>query len=480
MDDSVRGTGTVLAALDRRPPTSLYWSLTLLATLGGFLFGFDTANIGSALPFLPYHLGPFWAGYLVAGASLGAAAGALLAGPLTDRFGRKSLLIVDAGLYAAGALLSAFTWDAWVLIVARTIIGLAIGADSAIATAYIAEYAPSGRRGQLSMLQQWMITVGILVAYVVAMVVLMFMPHHAYGLDWRLIFGVGAVPAILGLLLRTRMPESPRWLMLRGRYEQARRAIGKLGITATVEEIQRDAIALERGEAEGRRAQKRSWTPGVKKALMVVCVFFIFQQITGINVPLYYGPTLLTPLLQGSDATLVQSQIASVQVTAIMTLVNVAATYFGFRYIDKLGRRPLAIGGFAGMAVFALVAAAGLAFFSGIATIIVVMLGLCLFIASFAVGVGGTGWVIQGETFPTEVRGRAAAISATVNWVSNFALIQIFPMAKAGIGLGWVLASFAALCVCAIVFVKRSLPETKGIPVDDIIHIYERRTASAA
>lgn len=122
MGDGVRGAGNVLAALDRRPPTSQYWSLTLLATLGGFLFGFDTANIGSALPFLPYDLGSFWTGYLVAGASLGAAAGALLAGPLTDRFGRKSLLIVDAGLYAAGALLSAFAWDAWVLILARTII----------------------------------------------------------------------------------------------------------------------------------------------------------------------------------------------------------------------------------------------------------------------------------------------------------------------------------------------------------------------
>lgn len=479
MGDGVHSGGNVLTALDQRPPTSQYWSLTLLATLGGFLFGFDTSNIGSALPFLPYDLGNFWTGYLVAGASLGAAAGALLAGPLTDRFGRKSLLIVDAGLYAVGALLSAFTWDAWVLIVARTIIGLAIGADSAIATAYIAEYAPRRRRGQLGMLQQWMITVGILVAYFVAMLVLMFMPQHAYGLDWRLIFGIGAIPAIVGLLLRTRMPESPRWLMLRGRYEKARRAVGKLGINTTVDEIQRDAIELQRSEAERKGTKKRSWTPGVKKALMVVCVFFIFQQITGINVPLYYGPTLLTPLLEGSDATQVQSQIASVQVTTIMTLVNVAATYFGFRYIDKLGRRPLAIGGFAGMAVFALVAAAGLAFFSGDAAIVVVMIGLCLFIASFAVGVGGTGWVIQGETFPTEVRGRAAAISATVNWVSNFALIQVFPMAQAGIGLGWVLVCFAGLCVCAIVFVKRSLPETKGIPVDDIIHIYERRTTSA-
>ena len=128
-------------------PTAFYWKLTLLSTLGGFLFGYDTSNIGAALNFVPYHLTGFWPGYLVAGASLGAAVGALLAGPMTDRFGRKQLLVVDAGIYAAGAILSAVTPDAPVLLFARTLIGLAIGADSAIATAYIAEYAPKGRRG---------------------------------------------------------------------------------------------------------------------------------------------------------------------------------------------------------------------------------------------------------------------------------------------------------------------------------------------
>src|SRR6201996_9043851 len=125
-----------LDALDRNVPTRFLWSLTLLATLGGFLFGYDTSNIGAALKFVPYKLNAFGQGYLVAGASLGAAAGALLAGPLTDRFGRKALLIADALIYAVGALLSAFSWHVSVLLIARTLIGLAIGADSAIATAY--------------------------------------------------------------------------------------------------------------------------------------------------------------------------------------------------------------------------------------------------------------------------------------------------------------------------------------------------------
>src|SRR5215475_9526552 len=135
----------LLEELDSQIPTSFYWYLATLACVGGFLFGYDTSNIGSALPFIPYHLSSFATGYLVAGASLGAAAGALIAGPLTDRFGRKSLLITDAGIYAIGALLSAFTVNAGMLLASRTLIGLAIRADSAIATADIAEPAPMAR-----------------------------------------------------------------------------------------------------------------------------------------------------------------------------------------------------------------------------------------------------------------------------------------------------------------------------------------------
>ena len=162
----------VLEDLDSRIPTNFYWYLAVLACIGGFLFGYDTSNIGSALAFIPYHLSSFATGYLVAGASLGAAAGALVAGPLTDHFGRKALLISDAAIYAIGAILSAVTVNAGMLLASRTLIGLAIGADSAIATAYIAEFAPRSRRGQLSIIQQWMITVGILVSYLVAVIIL--------------------------------------------------------------------------------------------------------------------------------------------------------------------------------------------------------------------------------------------------------------------------------------------------------------------
>ncbi len=467
----------VLQKLDGQVPTRFYWQLTLLATLGGFLFGYDTANIGSALPVLPYKIGDFASGYLVAGASLGAAAGALSAGPLTDRFGRKSLLIVDAALYAIGSLLSAFTPNVAVLMIARTFIGLAIGADSAIATAYIAEYAPRNRRGALGMLQQWMITVGILFAYLIALGVFKIWPDSAKDVGWRLIFGLGAVPAIAGLVLRFEMPESPRWLLRKERWEDAQQAFEKLGTQVSVDEIERTGRKLAEADDREQKAGGRRWSPGVKRALGVVCGFFVFQQITGINVPLYYGPKLLGSYFQdGNDV--VAKTVAGVEVTLIMTVVNVAATYFAFRYIDQIGRKKLAIGGFAGMAVSAVVAAIGIGALSGTPRIVFAMIGLDLFIAAFAIGVGGTGWLIQGEYFPTSVRGQAAAIGATVDWLANFALIEVFPASQRAIGLGWVLICFAALCLMAIAFVVVLVPETKGMSVEEITELFEKEASS--
>jgi sugar porter (SP) family MFS transporter len=370
--------------------------------------------------------------------------------------------------------LSAVTWHAAVLLIARTLIGLAIGADSAIATAYIAEYAPKGRRGSLTMLQQWMITIGILVSYLVALIIFAAFPASAASVGWRLVLGLGAVPALVGLVLRTQMPESPRWLLRHGRYEDVRKAMAALGTEASMDDVRRAASVIERVE---KGAGRRAWTPGVRRALIVVSVFFIFQQITGINVPLYYGPHLLGPIFSGAHASLVQTTVAGVEVTAIMTAVNVASTYLGFRWIDKYGRRALSIGGYTGMIVFALVAALGLAFTSGTLRLVVIMIGLDFFIASFAVGVGGTGWTLQGEVFPTAVRGQAAAFCAMIDWLANFLLIEVFPVWQNAISLSGVLVCFAALAVLAIVFIWKFLPETKGLPVEEIVKLFEQNPA---
>jgi MFS transporter, SP family, arabinose:H+ symporter len=430
------------------------------------------------LNFVPYHLEGLGLGYLVSGASLGAAVGALAAGPMTDHFGRKYLLVADALIYAVGAIASAFTPDVVVLLISRTLIGVAIGADSAIATAYIAEYAPSGRRGSLSMLQQWMITVGMLVSYIVALVVLSAWPHSAATVGWRLILGLGAVPAIVGLVLRTRMPESPRWLLRHGKYDQARDALARLGLGVSVNEVEQTAATLRLSDVREQQSAHSRWTPGVRRALIVVCVFFVFQQITGINVPMYYGPHLLGTLFQSSSSE-IATTIAGVEVTAIMTAVNVAATYLGFRYLDRIGRRKLSMAGYSGMAVSAVLAAIGLGYMTGTAKIVIVMIGLDVFIASFALGVGGTGWLIQGEAFPTNVRGQAAAMAATIDWLANFALIEAFPNMQSAIGLGWVLIIFAGLCLLAITFIALFLPETKGHSVEEITRLFERPARQA-
>jgi len=271
------------------------------------------------------------------------------------------------------------------------------------------------------------------------------------------------------------MPESPRWLIQQGRYADTSAALAKLGVDVSEEDVRRSADRVKEAEA-GSKAQARGpWTAGVKRALMVVCIFFVFQQITGINVPFYYGPQLLGGLFKNPGDTAVHAAIAGLVSAAILGVVNVVATYFGFRFIDKAGRRPLALLGYAGMAVFMLVAAVGVAWLTGTPKIVVVMVGFSIFIASFAMGVGGTGWLLQGEVFPTAVRGRAAATGAGVNWIANFALIEAFPSLQAAFGLPWVMVMLSALCLAAIAFIYRFLPETKTLSVEEVVAVFERQ-----
>lgn len=248
------------------------------------------------------------------------------------------------------------------------------------------------------------------------------------------------------------------------------------GFDVSTDQIKRTADALAAEDKQRQTAKKSQWTPGVKRALMVVSAFFVFQQITGINVPFYYGPRILSKYF-GSGGTVVNSTIAGIEVTIILASVNVAATYFGFRYIDRIGRRVLSMGGYVGMAVFMLVSAFSLTYLTGVTRLIVLMVGLDLFIAAFAIGVGGTGWLIQGEVFPTAVRGRAASIGATADWLANFALIEVFPVWNKGVGLAWVMVSFAGFAVLAIIFVAKFLPETKGLSVEDIAEVFQREAA---
>jgi MFS family permease len=283
------------------------------------------------------------------------------------------------------------------------------------------------------------------------------------------LLGIGFIPAIISLLLRARMPESPRWLLERGREADVVAAMKKLDISVTPAQVHAEARAVQ--EAQARIAATTNWTPAVKRALVVVCVFFVFQQITGINIAFYYGPHLLTPYIGTGNA--IQTEISGVIAAGILAVVNVAATYFAFRFIDRVGRRRLAIGAYSSMVVFMLIGAAGTQWTTGTTRLVIIMIAFALFISAFAIGIGGTGWLIQGEVFPTPVRGRAAAIGAAVDWLANYALILVFPILQVGIGLAWVMVLFAVLCALGAVFVYRFLPETKGHGADEVIELFE-------
>ncbi len=213
----------------------------------------------------------------------------------------------------------------------------------------------------------------------------------------------------------------------------------------------------------------------MKRALAVVCGFFVFQQITGINIPFYYGPRLLSDFFDGASNSDVESAMAGLQAAAILGAVNVVATYFGFRYIDRLGRRKLALGGFAGMALFMLVAAIATAWLTGDPGDRDGDGRVLLLHHLVRHRRRGTGWLIQGEVFPTAVRGRAAAIAASINWLANFALIVTYPTLNSAFGLAWVMVLFVVLSVMAMAFVYRFLPETKNLSVEEVVAVFERQ-----
>jgi len=273
--------------------------------------------------------------------------------------------------------------------------------------------------------------------------------------------------------LRSRLPESPRWLLQMGRLADARQALDQLGIHASEEQV-RDTAARSADTARDQHVSR--WTRGVRRALVVVCVFFVFQQITGINVPFYYGPQLLGQLFQGGSNP-VDAAVAGIAAAAVLGAVNVIATFFAFRYIDRVGRRSLPS---------AATPAWRSSFWSpppgGVPDGPRPDHGrdrrLLVFITSFTIGVGGTGWLIQGEVFPTAIRGRAAAIGAAVDWVANFAIILLFPALTTAFGLPMLMVLLAILAVLAIGFVARYLPETKNLTLDEVTHIFDKQAAT--
>jgi sugar porter (SP) family MFS transporter len=429
--------------------------ITLIAALGGLLFGFDTGVISGALLFIipDFGLGPAAQGFVVGVVTLGALGGALLGGAAADAIGRRRTNIAGGAAFIAGSLVSAAAPDVGTLIVGRFVIGIAIGLSSVAAPLYIAELAPAQRRGTLVSLFQLAVTVGILASYVIDGLLA---PTRA----WRTMLGVAVIPGAALVLGMLPMPESPRWLMKHGRAAEAGAALRRVRHDEQVETELREIAA---DIAQDRPAAWRSLlAPELQPALLVGIGLAVFQQVTGINTIIYYAPQIFEAAGFGTATT-------ALAATMGIGVVNVLATLVAIGLVDRWGRRPLLLAGLAGMIVSLL--ALGVASHEGttagwLGATTVACIGL--YIVCFAFSLGPIVWLMISEIFPTRIRARAASVSTAANWLANFVVSLTFPLLRVSLGSALTFGLYALFGVVAVAFVVQRVPETRGKTLEEI------------
>jgi SP family sugar:H+ symporter-like MFS transporter len=435
-------------------------AIYFFGALGGLLFGYDTGVISGALLFIPndFKLSPFLQGAIVAGLLLGAMIGAAFAGRLSDRLGRRRLIITAAIVFTVGALLAAFAPTVAVLVAARFIIGLAVGSAALVVPLYLSEIAPTEIRGAIASLNQLMIVCGILAAFVVNAIL-------ASSGDWRLMLGLAAVPSLVLLVGMLFMPETPRYLVHAGEEDTAHEVLEELpGDEPPAERIGeiREVEEREEGGTGLRALWRAKW---VRPALLVATGLAVFQQLVGINTIIYYAPTTLTNV--GFAKT------SAIYANLIIGVINVAMTVIAIRIIDRVGRKPMLFAGVAGMVTSLVVLGVSLSALPtphhpGDPAAIITLVCLATFIASFAATWGPVVWVMIPEVLPLSVRGTAMGVAVFGNWAANFAVSQTFPALLKGLGPGPVFLGYAVLGIVAALFVKAFVAETKGRSLEEI------------
>ncbi len=437
--------------------------ICIVAALGGLLFGYDTGVINGAIGPLKAHfqLDEVWAGWATGCALLGCALGAAAAGALSDHFGRKKVLIGSAVMFLISAIGTAIPPTIGLFVIFRIVGGVGVGAASMSSPMYIAEISPARIRGRMVSINQFAIVTGFLVVYFVNyFIALQGDELWNQQAGWRWMFGSESLPALLLLGLLFVVPESPRWLTKQKREEEAfgilTRVDGAAYAQTELAEI-KETLAHETGSL------KQLFQPGMKIVLVIGIVLAVLQQVTGINVFLYFGTEIFKKMGAGTNAALLQ--------TVIVGAVNLTFTVIAIWTVDRLGRRPLMMIGAAGMGVS--LTAMGLAAYAQ-STGLWMLLFILGYIACFALSVGPVTWVILAEIFPTRIRGRAMAIATVCLWIANYVISQTFPMMDEN---PWLVATFhrafpfwlyGAFCVVLLVFVARFVPETKGKSLEEI------------
>jgi sugar porter (SP) family MFS transporter len=426
---------------------------SIVAALGGFLFGFDTAVISGVEKSIQtlWNLTEFEHGFTVASALIGTVIGALTAGAPAEKYGRKRVLQVIGILYLVTSLVTALTESWHLFIIFRFLGGIGVGASSVVGPMYISEIAPAHRRGRLVALFQFNIVSGILIAFV--------SNYLLFGIgedSWRYMLGVQAIPSLLYVILVVFVPESPRWLMKNNRRDEARDILSKIGepdpdvAARRIEESLKSEVGL---------ARESLWNGAYNKPIMYVVALAMFNQLSGINAIMYYAPRIFELTGLAKDTALLQA--------VSIGLTNMLFTLLAISVIDKFGRKPLLIIGSFGMVFF--LGMVAWAFYTENYGTSAVMFYLVGFIAFFAFSQGAVIWVYMSEIFPNKVRAQGQTLGSTTHWVMAAAISWTFPaLARSENGGLIAFALFAGMMLLHLFFVWRVIPETKGKSLEGI------------
>jgi SP family xylose:H+ symportor-like MFS transporter len=449
---------------------SYIWAISMVAAMGGLLFGYDWVVIGGAKPFFEKYFAlnsQVMSGWANSCALLGCLLGSLISGVLSDKFGRKRLLLASAALFALSSVLTgwapAFSWFiAW-----RMLGGVAIGMASNLSPMYIAEVAPAHMRGRLVAINQLTIVIGILVAQVANLLIAQSVPEGStaemirlswngqYG--WRWMFTAVTIPSLIFFFSALFVPESPRWLVKNAHREAARKILARIGGEVHGEAEVRDIERTLAGEDVQHVRFRDLLEPKMVKILLVGITLAVLQQWSGINVIFNYAEEVFRAAGYG-----VSSILFNIVITGI---VNLLFTFVAIRTVDRFGRRVLMLAGCAGIAIFHTLIGFGYQFqLRGLVVVVPVLAT----IACYAFSLAPVTWVLISEIFPNRIRGAAVSVAVSALWIACFILTYTFPLLNSALGAARTFWLYAAICAAGFLFIRLRVPETKGKTLEQI------------
>ncbi|MBC8619125.1 sugar porter family MFS transporter [Parabacteroides faecis] len=461
----------------------LIYIIAMIAATGGLLFGFDTGVISGAIPFFQKDFGidNNMIELITSAGLLGAILGALFCGRLTDRLGRKKVILASAVIFAVGAIWSGVAVDAWNLVLARLFLGIAIGVSSFAVPLYIAEISPAKVRGMLVSMFQLMVTIGVLVSYLSDL----YFADEGDMSCWRPMFYVGVIPACILLVGMIFMPETPRWLMSKGRHSESIRILKRI----EGEEQAKDSFQQMQEEIKRSETEKSGWKellqPWLRTPLIICIGIMFFQQFVGINTVIYYSPKIF--LMAGFDGT-----VAAIWASVGVGVVNVIFTVVSVYFVDRLGRRKLYFIGLSGIVVSLLILGLCFVFVNQLGDSVkwVAILLIFCYVAFFAISIGPLGWLIISEIFPLKLRGLGASLGSLSVWLFNSIVsFTFFKIVKAltipgkeiimdGENLGNPAGAFwfyGGVAFLALIWGYFYVPETKGVSLEQIENFWRKR-----